>query len=245
MNAMGMHLERRYGPTQWRAAVASLVLLAATGLASALLASAMSLGWWYPLKSAAVFVMVCVVALAYVGDHPFERVGPANLVTLSRAAMVALTAGLIGEPADVATAWLAAALAATCTALDGVDGWLARRTGLASAFGARFDMEVDALLIMSLATVAWWWGRAGIWILLAGAMRYLFVLAGYLWNWMNAALPVSLRRKAVCVVQIVGLAAVVSPLFAQMTSAVVALATLAALTWSFGVDVLWLRRHAT
>ena len=36
-------------------------------------------------------------------------------------------------------------------ALDGLDGWAARRQGLVSAFGARFDMEVDALLILALA----------------------------------------------------------------------------------------------
>ena len=41
------------------------------------------------------------------------------------------------------------------TALDGVDGWLARRSGIASAFGARFDMEIDALLILVLAVLAW------------------------------------------------------------------------------------------
>jgi phosphatidylglycerophosphate synthase len=36
-------------------------------------------------------------------------------------------------------------------ALDGLDGWLARRFGLASAYGARFDMEVDGFLILVLA----------------------------------------------------------------------------------------------
>ncbi len=237
-------LEGRLGSLRRRAALACLVVSGIAGLTSALLASAMALDAWFTVRSAAVFAVVCLVGAAYVGDHPFDRVGPANVVTLARASMVALTACLIGEPADVQTAWLAASLAAGCTALDGVDGWLARRTGLTSAFGARFDMEVDALLIMTLATVAWWWDKAGFWILLAGAMRYLFVLAGYLWNWMNATLPASRRRKVVCVVQIVGLAAAVSPLLNQAVSTAVAVATLAALTWSFSIDVVWLKRHA-
>ena len=43
-------------------------------------------------------------------------------------------------------------------------------------------------------------------------------------------------------VQVAGLGAVVSPLLATPVSVVVAAATLAALTWSFAVDVLWLRR---
>jgi phosphatidylglycerophosphate synthase len=219
-------------------------MLAALSLVSVALVAGSTLGRWYPAKSSALFAGICLVSAAYFSTHRVERIGPANLVTLGRAALVALIAALVGEPASVPLAWLAAILAGICAALDGLDGWLARRTGLASAFGARFDMEVDALLIMSLAIIAWWWDKAGMWILLAGGMRYLFVLAGYLWNWLNAALPVSTRRKAVCVVQMVGLAAVVSPLLAGVVSVAVALGTLTALTWSFGVDVLWLRRHA-
>ena len=36
-----------------------------------------------------------------------------------------------------------AALVAAALSLDAVDGWLARRCGVASRFGARFDLEVD------------------------------------------------------------------------------------------------------
>ena len=39
-------------------------------------------------------------------------------------------------------------------ALDGVDGQVARRTGTASELGARFDMEVDAFLILVLSVAA-------------------------------------------------------------------------------------------
>ena len=42
-------------------------------------------------------------------------------------------------------------LAAVALALDPADGWLARRTGTASALGARFDGEVDAFLILALS----------------------------------------------------------------------------------------------
>ena len=53
------------------------------------------------------------------------------------------------------------ALATVALVLDGVDGRVARRTGTVSAFGARFDMEVDAFLILVLsvcvaAQVGWW-----------------------------------------------------------------------------------------
>ena len=46
--------------------------------------------------------------------------------------------------------------------LDAVDGWLARRTRTATELGARFDMEVDAFLILALSVfVSRAAGRAG------------------------------------------------------------------------------------
>ena len=196
------------------------------------------------VKAALVFAAIALVTLFYVSErHPFHTFGPANYVTTFRAALVALAAALIGEARVDAVAWAAAGIGAATAALDGVDGWLARRTSMASVFGARYDMELDALLIMVLAVIAWQAGKAGAWVLLAGAMRYLFVAAAYVWHWLDSPLPESSRRKAVCVVQIVGLGIVVAPFVAATASAVVAAGTLALLTWSFGVDVLWLRRH--
>ena len=198
----------------------------------------------YVVKAALVFVAIGLATVFYVRErHPFRTYGPANYVTTFRAALVAVAAALIGEARVDAVAWAAAGIGAATTALDGVDGWLARRTSMTSVFGARYDMELDALLIMVLAVIAWQSGKAGAWVLLAGAMRYLFVAAAYLWHWLDSPLPASARRKVVCVVQIVGLGVVVSPFVAATASTVVAAGTLALLTWSFGVDVLWLRRH--
>ena len=46
------------------------------------------------------------------------------------------------------------ALVVVALALDWVDGQVARRTGTCSAFGARFDMETDAFLILVLSAYA-------------------------------------------------------------------------------------------
>ena len=65
-------------------------------------------------------------------------------------------------------------LASVALALDAVDGRVARRTGTVSALGGRFDMEVDAFLILVLSVqVA---RDHGLWVLVIGAARYL--LAG-------------------------------------------------------------------
>lgn len=162
------------------------------------------------------------------------------MVTSLRLALVAVIAVALGEPHTVALAWGVTAIAIVITVLDGVDGWLARHTALESAFGARFDMETDALLILVLSALAWRWERAGVWVLACGLMRYVFVAASWPWPWLSRPLPPSQRRKAVCVVQIVGLAIIVTPVVAAPLSAWLAAATLAMLTWSFAVDVAWL-----
>jgi phosphatidylglycerophosphate synthase len=61
-------------------------------------------------------------------------------------------------------------------ALDGLDGWLARRRGTASAFGALFDMETDALFVLTVELVLFQRGELGVWILLTGVLRYVYVL---------------------------------------------------------------------
>ena len=165
-------------------------------------------------------------------------------MTLARAALVVLLVALLGAAPAPALAWVLVGLGAAGVALDGVDGALARSRNEASAFGARFDMETDALLILVLAALVWQHGKAGAWILLAGLLRYLFVAMTGASPRLGAELPPSRRRQAVCVVQIVSLLGALVPVVLPPWSTALALAGLAALVWSFGVDVHWLARHA-
>jgi phosphatidylglycerophosphate synthase len=158
--------------------------------------------------------------------------------------LTALLFGLIGEGGSAAVLWTACALAMLAEGLDGVDGWLARRGGWASPFGARFDMETDALLIAVLALLVWSLGKAGVWVLAAGLMRYAFVAAVYPFPWMARPLPPSRRRQAVCVVQVLTLTLALMPILAPATSAALAAAGLVILIYSFVVDIHWLARHA-
>lgn len=198
------------------------------------------------VKAVAAFTAIVFVARRSARvHHPFSRFGPANQVTMVRALLVALIAGFIGEPTLPAFARAAAGAAAIATVLDGVDGWLARRTQMASPFGARFDMETDALLIQVLAILAWQYGKAGAWVLASGFLRYVFVAAGWLWPWMQQPLFPSVRRKAICIVQITGLTLTILPEIPHPYSAQLAAASLAALCYSFFVDTVWLWRHAS
>ncbi len=224
------------------AANAAMGLAVLLGLALGL-DRALSLGPWYLPKVLAAYLLVLLL-LGFLSDHrPHERLGPANQVTLLRGVLTALLAGLVGEGAP-AIAWTALALGLAASALDGVDGWLARRGGWASPFGARFDMETDALLIAVLALLVWSLGKAGVWVLAAGLMRYAFVAAAYLLPWLARPLPPSRRRQAVCVVQVLSLTLALTPILAPATSAALAAAGLVVLIYSFAVDVHWLARHA-
>lgn len=193
-----------------------------------------------------VYAMLAAWMLARIRAlHPFDRFGPANAVTLARAVVVSLIAGtLIGPPLSAAAMEIVAAVALAALVLDGFDGWLARRTRLASPFGARFDMETDALFALVLAALVFNQGKVGAWVLALGVMRYAFVAAGRVFPALAGELFPSLRRKAVCVFQIAALCLLILPAVQAPLSTAIALAAVLALCWSFAVDILFLmRRH--
>ena len=177
--------------------------------------------------------------LALRAHRPHDRFGPANTVTLFRAGIVCLLASLFGERWND-NEWLVASAAIVALALDGVDGWLARSRGIESRFGARFDMEIDALLVMVLSVLAWQSGQAGAWVLAAGLMRYAFVAAIPFRRWLGRPLPPSQRRKTVCVLQLIGLIACIAPALPDPWRAASAASAVALVAASFAIDIAWL-----
>jgi phosphatidylglycerophosphate synthase len=165
--------------------------------------------------------------------------GPANRVTLARATLVggvtALTVDSFGRPAPVV---VLVVLIAVALALDAVDGIVARRTGSASALGARFDMEVDSFLVLVLSMhVA---RPAGAWVLAIGAMRYGYVVATWALPWMRGTLPPRYWRKVVAAAQGVVLVLATADVLPRPLIAAALVAALALLIESFGRDVGWL-----
>ena len=200
----------------------------------------------YMKRSLLFFAAAAILVVSRVGSHhPFPRFGAANTVTLLRVALVAGVAGFIGETPSDHIAWLAAGAVTVVALLDGVDGWLARRSAQHSAFGARFDMETDAALILILSVLVWHHEKAGTWVLACGLMRYGFVVAGWILPWMAGPLRSTRRGKSVAIAQLVGLGVALLPVVPVPISVVVAAITLALLVWSFAVDIAWLKRQAT
>ncbi|WP_204352656.1 CDP-alcohol phosphatidyltransferase family protein [Salinicola halophilus] len=170
--------------------------------------------------------------------------GWANRVTLLRATFIAVVAGLVVYPDFVQRhAEGVASLALLSLLLDGIDGWVARRTGSASAFGARFDMELDAFFIIVLCAALIALDKVGGWVIVLGLARYLFVFAGMYWPWLHRELPPSLFRKTACVWQVSTLLACLLPFISASWASLFCLVAAVLLGVSFGRDIVWLRRH--
>jgi phosphatidylglycerophosphate synthase len=141
------------------------------------------------------------------------------------------------------TSWFVFCIAAVALALDGFDGWLARRQGNASSFGARFDMEVDSLLALVLAVSAALGSGTGAAAILLGLPRYIFAAAGWAFPWMCRDVPARYSRKVVCVLQLGALIALQAPVLPDGVALVLVPVVIALLTASFAMDVAWLWRH--
>ncbi len=163
------------------------------------------------------------------------RVGAANAVTALRGVLAVAVAVL--AVADRAPGVVVVATVALV--LDAVDGRVARRTGTVTAFGARFDLEVDAFLILVLsAYVAWttaWWALA------IGLGRYGFVAAKAVLPRLRGSAPPRYWCKVVAAVQGVVLTGVVADVVPRPVELGVLAIALALLAESFGREArqLW------
>jgi phosphatidylglycerophosphate synthase len=175
-----------------------------------------------------------------------NRLEPASWVTLVRATLGVGVAALVADSfAHGTPVALLVTLAAVALALDLVDGWLARRTGTATALGARFDGEADAFLILALSVYVA--PALGTWVLAIGAARYLFLAGEWLLPWMRAPLPPRRWRRIVAATQGIVLTVAAADVLPRALMQGLLVAALAALAASVGQCVWWLwrRRHAT
>jgi phosphatidylglycerophosphate synthase len=177
------------------------------------------------------------------GYHPFPRLGTANRITLVRSGVACLIASRALDPAplDATERWVLVALAGTALLLDGADGWAARRQGLASAFGARFDMETDAFAIAVLSVTVVKAGSVAHWVLAIGAMRYLYLAAGCLLPVLRGLPPACAfadrRRKTIAVVQSLALLVALAPALPPSWAGATCALALGLLVYSFAADI--------
>ena len=180
----------RFGGAWRSGSVALVALLAALATRSASARSAGASGWPVAWSSCVAVARGAVGAL-----------GPADLVTLARAMLACALAALVADSFLHSRGRRRARRAGgrrPGARTPSTAGWRgAPRT--VSTFGARFDGEVDAflMLVLSVYVAATVHG----WVLAIGLARYAFGAAGWVLPWMRAQLPPRYWRKVVTAVQ--------------------------------------------
>jgi phosphatidylglycerophosphate synthase len=224
-------------------------LLAAIG--PVLVGSAL-LGWQLGWLSASAAIFCFLVLAALIMRHSRARsFGTADVVTLVRGVGVCFLAGLALQALAGGLArhgvLTMIVMGVLCLTLDGVDGRVARSRGEASAFGARFDVETDAAMLVVLSVAVAALGIAGWWVLAIGALRYGYVATSVVVPALRAPLPYRYSAKVIAVAQAVALLAALTLRLIHgehwLTNTFL-LAALASLCWSFGRSVIWQLRHS-
>lgn len=185
-----------------------------------------------------------IVTLGWLRSRPGPRFGLANTVTLTRVVATGWMLALVVQSAwsgpTPMIAMTVAALAALSLALDGVDGRLARRRHECTRFGARFDLEADAVTVLLVTVALAEFAVAGWWIVLIGALRYLYLAAALVVPALREPLPPSRVRRvvgmsqAIVLVVTLALAAVPGPWTPWL--GMLPATALVLLTCSFGAD---------
>ena len=182
--------------------------------------------------------------------RPGRSFGPADHVTMTRASLACASAALVTDallrPVGRGTSpalVLLVALATTGLALDWVDGRVARATGTVTSLGARFDMEVDAFLVLVLSLNAT--RTLGAWVLSIGLARYALLAAERVLPFLRRPVPVRHWSKVVAATQGVVLTVVAADLLPPRASTVAVVLALGLLAESFAHQVrrLWRTRR--
>jgi phosphatidylglycerophosphate synthase len=160
-------------------------------------------------------------------------------------ASAALVTDALLRPADrgapsAPAAVLLVVLATTGLALDWADGRVARATGTVSAIGARFDMEVDAFLVLVLSVNAT--RTLGASVLAIGLARYALLAAERVLPFLRGPVPVRPWSKVVAATQGVVLTVVAADLLPSRAATVAVALALGLLLESFAHQVRWLWR---
>jgi CDP-diacylglycerol--glycerol-3-phosphate 3-phosphatidyltransferase len=138
-----------------------------------------------------------------------------NAVTFLRAALVPVILLLVARSgeSDVA-AWAAFVIFVLAALTDTVDGWVARRLGGTTAFGAFADPLADKLLIVGTLVVLAAFDRLGWWIVIVVAVREVGVtlLRVVAVRRTGVVVSASTWGKVKTVAQIIAVGAVLLPL---------------------------------
>jgi CDP-diacylglycerol--glycerol-3-phosphate 3-phosphatidyltransferase len=121
--------------------------------------------------------------------------GLADYLTLVRGLIICVLGGFLFSPQpDGWLAWIPGFLYLMVVSIDGVDGFLARRLGQASAFGEVLDREFDGLGTAVATLLAFQYGKVPIFYLPVAGLYYAFQMG--LWLYQKIGRPVSSLKNS-------------------------------------------------
>ena len=151
---------------------------------------------------------------------------------------VLVVVGLVGGGSP--RTWWLVGLAVLAWVLDGVDGYVARRTGTETARGARLDSGVDGALVLVMAVGL---VQVAPWGLLGGLLYPAFLVGQLVRPAWRRQLPGSWRGKVLGGVLTGTLVIATAPFWPGWAVQVAVAVAVAAVLVSFAIDIRWLERH--
>jgi CDP-diacylglycerol--glycerol-3-phosphate 3-phosphatidyltransferase len=157
--------------------------------------------------------------------------GPANIITITRAVFTAGLAGFLFGP--IPTGWLAWApgmLFLTISLMDTVDGAVARISRRPTILGARLDMQWDSVGLLAASLLAVLYGQVPLVYMVMGLARYIYLFALELHRRQGGEvrpLPPSRYRRGLGALHMGFVAVILLPLFAPPWTRIVALLIMA------------------
>lgn len=177
------------------------------------------------------------------------RFGPGLWISAARLLLLSLLAGflLIPRP-QTELAWLPFALALAFNLSDLVDGYLARRSGVATELGAKLDLDLDGRGMLVNALLVIHYGQVGWWFALVGLARYIYVAA--VWQRRRRGLPVTPLaanplRRPFAGVQMGIVSSLIAPIFSPAATNFAATLTMLPFLGNFLYDWLQTSGRAT
>ncbi|MDX1407588.1 MAG: CDP-alcohol phosphatidyltransferase family protein [Saprospiraceae bacterium] len=218
-------------PTRYWNQLHAIVMLAAAAMA-------LSTGDLAPMLAVSI-ASFCILLLA--GFRQIAHLRPwggiANWITLLRLAILLFAVWRVDQlPTEVFLA-----LSLLVVSADALDGYVARRLKQETAFGAILDLEVDALFGALFAVLAWKMFGIGAWILIAGLLRYGFVVLLTLLGWNRRPKVAMKESKTIAVLFFIAL---LTPfvLPSEIAQWMLLFAS-AAIMYSFGKELILLARR--
>ena len=170
----------------------------------------------------------------------YSNLGWANLLTMLRGFLIAITGGFIFQDNLNEKILLIPALSYFFAAIiDRVDGFVARKTQHESLLGTKLDTELDALGLLIAPLLAVWTGQIH-WSYLSVSLAYYFFQWGIYWRLKHGKpvyeLPINMSRRAVAGFQMGFLAVVLWPILEPPATKVAGIAFMLPLLAGFIID---------